>query len=298
MRWSADSHTIKLINDGINLVYRFEVNGKGKYLRMTHPNIRSFNELTAAIDFQLYLFTNHAPVCKPVPSQEGNYIETINQGDMLFLAHVTDEVPGDLMHFNHLRNDVFTIWGTALAKLHQAALNYKPARNLHFKTWKDLWNETSCYLPNENDAIKNVFQAINEWFSTLTPTADDFGLIHADHRTGNVLYDGNEVYIIDFDEPVYHWLAADITNPFLELPNKPFASWKPKFLCFIEGYRSILPFSDEQINQLPWFAQMKSLAIYLWCKNNWFEPFAPGGKPRERWLEELYKMALKPIFTY
>ena len=60
--------------------------------------------------------------------------------------------------------------------------------------------------------------------------------------------------------------------------------------------RFVETLDDEDLRSINWFTQMKSLGIYLWCKNNWCEPTAPGGKPRDQWLAELRHMALTPIF--
>ena len=291
--WNADDNSVILISNGINLVYRFEVNGLGKFLRMTHPNIRSYNESISAIDYQKHLFENAAPICKPVQSKSGNYIEEIIQDDLHFLAHVAEEVPGEIAHFEHEDAYFYQTWGQSLAKLHKAAKSYHPKANLHFKTWKDIWNENTTYLSAENAILKNKFNMMTEWLNTQNCTEINFGLTHGDHRPGNVLYDGKQVYIIDFDEPVYHWFIADIARPFLELSNRPFDEWKQKLDWFVHGYRSIYPINDKQLKDIHRFIQMKSIGIYLWCKNNWFEPTAPGGKPRNQWLEELEQIALK-----
>jgi len=33
-----------------------------------------------------------------------------------------------------------------------------------------------------------------------------------------------------------------------------------------DGYYTILPFDDEQVNHLAWFVRMKNLDRYLWMK--------------------------------
>jgi Ser/Thr protein kinase RdoA (MazF antagonist) len=296
--WGADDNSVKLVSDGINLVYRFEVNGAGKYLRVTHQKIRPQSDLAAAIDFQLFLCSHGSPICQPIPSNSGRYIEEVDQGDLKFLVHATNEVPGQVINLERTERSMYEAWGKSLAQIHLAASKYQPAPQHKYMTWQKLWKETAGYLINEDDDLKSAFQLIKNRFNELSANDGNFGLTHGDHRTGNVLYDGHEIHIIDFDEPVYHWYLADIAKPFLELPNTPFVEWQEKFEWFIHGYRTTFPISDEEINNLKWFTQMKSLDIYLWCKNNWFEPTAPGGKPRDQWLQELRQMALKPVFSF
>jgi Ser/Thr protein kinase RdoA (MazF antagonist) len=199
------------------------------------------------------------------------------------------------MDFKHKEKKVYTSWGNSLAQLHRASQMYQPKEYL-FKTWKDLWQETRDYAEHECQDIKKLYQEIDAWFTNHPITEINFGLTHGDHRPGNVLYDGQAIHIIDFDEPVYHWFISDIAMPFLDLCNKPYHEWKHLFEWFIEGYRSILPIEEEDLKCINWFTQMKSLGIYLWCKNEWSEATAPGGRPRDQWLAELRHMALTPIF--
>lgn len=293
--WVDGPSSLKLINNQINCVYRFEANNQGYYLRITHETIRSQQELLGSIDFQRHLLTHEAPICEAIPSKQGQWLEIIPQGELQFLVHVCLEVPGEIMHFDHVETTTYVQWGQALARLHQASKSYNPGNN-HFLTGEDLWQETRDYAMLDTDPeIQTIFHRIDDWFSTKQHT-DFYGLTHGDHRPGNVLYDGKKIYLIDFDEPVYYSFLADIALPFLDLYGKPFKSWKTKLDGFIEGYRRILPIPDDELNQLHWFTQMKSLNIYLWCKNNWFEPTAPGGKPRDVWLQELRHMALYSLF--
>ena len=294
--WVDKPINLRLINNQINCVYRFEYQNKGYYLRITHEKIRSFEDVAAAIDFQNHLFQKNAPVPQPVQSKHHRFIECIRQDELEFFVHVCFEVPGNIMHFNHTEKSTYHTWGKSLALLHLASQSYHPKENI-FKSWEDLWQETGDYAKQESPQIQYLHQQINAWFTKAPRTQSNFGLTHADHRQGNVLYDGQQVHIIDFDEPVYHWFMTDIARPLLDLCNEPQEKWKPLFDLYVEGYRSVLPISNDDLKALNWCVQMKSLDIYLWCKNNWFEETAPGGKSRDQWLSELKQMALTPLFN-
>lgn len=295
LHWVDKPINMQLINNQINCVYRFESNNEGYYLRITHEQIRPYKELRAALDFQNHLFLNAAPVCQAIKSRNGVFIEIVTQDELEFSTQICLEVPGNIIDFNDYHKEKYIKWGAALATLHRAAQSYAPNTH-HFRTWEDLWKETANYLPQEHQEIKDLHQQISIKFNQLTPSISNFGLTHGDHRPGNVLFDGNQVHVIDFDEPVYHWFMADIAKPFLDLCDRPYGNWKQLFDWYIEGYRTILPINEAELEQINWFTQMKSLDIYLWCKNNWKEPTAPGGKPRKLWLNELRQMALTPLF--
>ncbi|MGL5741065.1 MAG: hypothetical protein ACRCXC_00190 [Legionella sp.] len=147
LQWVDQPINLHLINNQINCVYRFESEGKGFYLRLSHEQIRPQKEFLAAIDFQRHLLLNDAPVCAIQISKNGRYIETVCQDELHFLAQVCHEVPGTIMHFNYQDKSTYYLWGQALARVHRAAKSYQ-AHEHQFKSWNDLWQETADYLPN------------------------------------------------------------------------------------------------------------------------------------------------------
>lgn len=295
--WAENPINLRLINNQINCVYRFEFKNKGYYLRLTHENIRSFAELEAAIRFQQHLFNNNAPVCPTVPSKGGRCIELVEQDGLSFYSHVCGEVPGKHIDFSNQNKELYLSWGRALAQLHKASKSFDP-ENHQYLSWSDLWGDTGKLIDNEPEEIKEVYEKISQFFNAFEANTENFGLTHGDHRPGNVLYHADKVSIIDFDEPVFHWFMADIVKPFLDLCQQPYKDWETIWHWYLEGYSGVLPIGQNILASANLFSQMKSLDIYLWCKNNWFEPTAPGGKPRDIWLRELEHMALNPLFNY
>jgi Ser/Thr protein kinase RdoA (MazF antagonist) len=295
--WEGDINSLKFISEGINLIYRFEVKGKGKILRVTHSTNRSHEELLAASDYQRHLFENNAPVGQPIKSIFFRYVEKINSGSEVLFARVVDEVPGQVMELQDTNKDLYRTWGNSLAKLHVAAKTYRPNRTFQFISWKDVWEEVYRYIQSEEQKIKSEYWTINNWFNDLSNDRDTYGLSHGDHRIGNVISDNKNIYIIDFDEPIYHWFIADIARPFIELCERSFCNWKEIFLWYLEGYQSILALDKKEFEYIPWFIRMKNLDMYLWTKNNWHHPIAPGGTPTDQWLHSRRKMIFEPLFV-
>jgi len=150
------------------------------------------------------------------------------------------------------------------------------------------------YIAFEKPEIQYIHQAIEQWLAQQTITNDDFGLIHGDLREANVICDGNTIHFIDFDEPVYHWWTQDIARAFLNIVNQDISVWKKPFTHFISGYRSVKDLPKQSLQQIPWFIKNKTLEIYLWTKNNWHDPVAPGGGSTEYWLSEMRGNILNP----
>lgn len=293
--WSDNPTNLKLINNQINCVYRFENKNQGYYLRITHKMIRTQSELEAAIFFQQYLYKNHVHVCPAILSKYSRLIETVKQDHLEFYAHVCLEMPGQPINFSSKNKEAYIAWGQAMAQLHQASTGFDP-ENHSFLSWHDLWVETGAKVELESPEINQAFNEISQFLNNLTVNKNNFGLIHGDHRVANVLAYRHKISIIDFDEPIYHWYMSDIVRPFLDLANQPYCNWENNWHWYLEGYNQIFPIEKTLLEAANWFVRMKSLSIYLWCKNHWYEPTAPGGKPRDIWLDELKNMVFTPLF--
>ena len=127
--------------------------------------------------------------------------------------------------------------------------------------------ETGRFAAAEEDIIQHEYQAIDAWVNNLSKNQHDFGLIHGSHQPGKIFYHGENIHLLDSDEPLYHWFHADIARPFLDLPPDKFYQWKIKAAWFLDGYYTIHSFAEDYIQSLPWFIRMKTMDEYLRLKN-------------------------------
>ncbi|RKS67958.1 Ser/Thr protein kinase RdoA (MazF antagonist) [Motilibacter peucedani] len=91
---------------------------------------------------------------------------------------------------------------------------------------------------------------------------DRFGLVHADMRLANLLVDGDDVTVIDFDDCGFSWYLYDLAASlsFIEhLPEAPelVAAW-------VDGYRSEAPLSDGDEAMLPTFVMLRRILLLAW----------------------------------
>lgn len=286
-RWDGTADSICLVNEGINLVYRFEQGGQGNYLRLTHAKLRSESELQAAIAYQRHLFEHGVPVCEPILSLNGLWVEPIEQGSELFLAHVCKEVSGKPMHFNHTNLELYKHWGIALGSLHRAALYYKPGKH-SYTSWENSLEELHGYAQHESQALQDTLNNVTKFFNERKKTSKNYGLTHGDHREGNVLTDNKQVHFIDFDLPSINWFTEDLFRPFFDSIIHDQTNWQNKLKPYLEGYFSILPENSVDLSAFSWQIKMKCLEIYLWTKHNWSDESAPGGNSTALWLKQIY----------
>ena len=287
--WQADSDSLKLVNRGINVVYRFNGNGQSYYLKLTHANLKSRATLEANWDFLQHLANSGAPVSAPVPAADGQKVVAVLQGKDTFLATVTQAMSGNLLPEEMLPDKTFSAWGRALAQLHDAATTFQPADPDLFPAWLDIWVGIHKLIEPDDHAALNEFEQISAWFRDISKDTQNFGLTHADFRAGNMLAHAGHITIIDFDEPVWHWYPADMARPFLELAEYAIADRRNALSRFVRGYRSTRPLDEFWVESLSWFMRMKTLDIYAWSAAHWD---ARQDLTRKEWLAGFqYKFA-------
>jgi Ser/Thr protein kinase RdoA (MazF antagonist) len=294
--WGADRGSVELVGRGANVVFRFEAEGAGRFLRITHAELRGRAELTSALDFLRHLCRSRVAVCAPVPSRGGRLIEELRQGDDLFLGSVVAEVPGRPIETAPPEAEAFEALGQTLGQLHRAAACYAPGPERQFLHWERLWSDVAARLAPDDAPARSEFRRIDAWVRQLPRGTGDFGLTHGDLNTGNLRWDGRRVHVIDFDEPVYHWFAADVARPFRELTQRPVAERQSALDSLLRGYRAVRPFDDSWEAELPRFMRMKDLDIYAWASDgeSWHGPVLPGGDRRDEVIAQLRERFADP----
>lgn len=285
--WCKNVNKVKLVSKGINLVYSFMKVDCKYYLRLTHADLRLKKELEAAIAYQKHLFEHEAPICKPIKSLNNLWFESIWQGEEEFIAHVCKEVPGQPITFEYNNLNLYATWGVALGKLHKAALLYN-CKKYNYTSWEESITEMEGYAKNEENAVKDSLRNVSQFLKNRKKTSVNYGLTHGDHREGNVLTDGRQIHIIDFDLPSHNWFTEDVFRPFFDSIINDKLSFLDKINPYLDGYLSIMPKDSIDLEAFPWQIQMKCLEIYLWTKNNWSDESAPGGNNTREWLNNIY----------
>ena len=233
-KWGQKIQHIHLVNEGINLVYCYELHQQKYYLRLTHAKLRSPKELEAALMYQRHLFEHDAPVCEPMLSQNGLWFESVWQGDEEFLAHVCKEVPGEPIHSDYPAL-LYETWGQALGQLHAATASYDFSR-YQYATWSKSIEEMEAYITHESLEIKNALDSVSTCMNARPQSNQNYGLTHGDHREGNVLTDGKQLHLIDFDLPSINWFTEDLFRPFFDAIVHNRTNWQDKMKPYLEGY--------------------------------------------------------------
>jgi Ser/Thr protein kinase RdoA (MazF antagonist) len=91
---------------------------------------------------------------------------------------------------------------------------------------------------------------------------DRFGLIHADVRLANLLADGDDIQVIDFDDCGFGWFMFDLATAVSFIEHDP----RVPELCdaWVSGYRRVLPLPEADVTEIPTFVLLRRLQLVAW----------------------------------
>ncbi|MBT8080755.1 MAG: phosphotransferase, partial [Gammaproteobacteria bacterium] len=127
--------------------------------------------------------------------------------------------------------------------------------------WGRFW-EHPALTESQRDLLLRARDELRVALSAYGETAENFSLIHADFTPDNVICNGDDLVIIDFDDAGFGWHMYDIASALIEYRfDRDFESLQSVFL---DGYRKRRPLPKQDIDLLPEFALVRGMAIIGW----------------------------------
>ena len=167
----------------------------------------------------------------------------------------------------------FGLLGAVTARLHAHARTWRPPPGFTRFAWDydgafgaearwGRWQDGIAVGPEEREVLGRLDETLRRRLAAFGSGARRYGLVHADLRLANLLVEGDETYLIDFDDCGWGWFLYDFgaaVSFFEHDPRIPelMAAW-------VRGYRTVedLPAADEA--ELPTFVLMRRLLLVAW----------------------------------
>jgi Ser/Thr protein kinase RdoA (MazF antagonist) len=267
--------TVTLLNVSENATYRLDSrDGRRIVLRVHrtgyHTREAIHSELTWVRSLREEGIVSTPPV---VLTPDGRDIITVvhPEGEERFVVGF-EWMEGVHPPENRLVDD-FAQLGAITARLHGHGKSWQPPAGFTRFTWDydtalgshghwGRWQDGLGVGPAELDVLGRCSELIGRRLAAFGKGPDRFGLVHADMRLANLLVDGPDVGVIDFDDCGFSWYLYDLGSSlsFIEhLPVVPelIDSWKA-------GYRTVAPLSPEEEAELPTFVMLRRLLLVAW----------------------------------
>jgi Ser/Thr protein kinase RdoA (MazF antagonist) len=275
--WGFDGNDLTHVRNSLNVTYRFESEGEGRYLRLSHTSYHSREQIAVELEFIRLATEEGVPVCQPLPSLSGKLIEVVPAPVGEYYCVVFRQLPGERpTPQTELTQELFTSWGETLALLHRTVDRHDPGPNRLRRSWRDVLSHFASWMPYSEVEGHRELNQIADHLDTLPTDQGDYGLIHGDLHWRNMTWDGHRVYPFDFDDAQYGWYIWDFAAALWSFGHGGMNDVKQYLQQMLEGYRANRSFDDRWIEELPWFLRLRNVELLGWLL----------AKPEQQQIEE------------
>lgn len=136
--------------------------------------------------------------------------------------------------------------------------------------WGD-WRKAPL-MEEHFELYQQLDQLLRKRLAAYGKSTDRYGLIHADMRLANLLIDGNQTKLIDFDDCGYCWFLYDFAAAISFMEDSPQvpalkAAW-------VTGYREFRSLSAEDEAEMETMIMLRRMALTAWIGSHLSSPFA------------------------
>lgn len=261
-KWGYDPGSVYYFRASANFLFVFKREGENYFLRFTDATEKSMAHLESEMQILESLRNEPVKVALPVASRGGNLIEVTETSAGTFYAVVFEALPGNQFEVEDLGMNDFYQWGKELGKLHNIFKLLPADIKTERITFRDQLSVAKESLPLTETAPSRELSVLQEWMETLEINEENFGLIHYDFELDNQRWQNGEIGILDFDDCMNHWYAADIAFALRDLLKTETDLTNPKVLEFINGYLSEFPLTPKMVKELPMFIRLHNLLTF------------------------------------
>ena len=177
-------------------------------------------------------------------------------------------------------SDLYKSLGKVVAKFHKATIAWavpKDFKRHSFDTdgflgskpfWGRFW-EAQNTTTSEREKLTLIRNNITETLSKLPKDINSFGMIHADLHSQNVLIQGENLSVIDFDDSGFGWYGFDLAVAIWDRLDFTATGchFDIAYKSLTKGYLEERPKAIDIIEIIPVFLLMRTLMIIRWIED-------------------------------
>jgi Ser/Thr protein kinase RdoA (MazF antagonist) len=292
------------LNSYENRVYDVEIeDADGRRLRRVikfyRPGRWSREQILEEHQFIADLAENEVPAIGPVPFPDGSTLASTADGiHYTLFPRVGGRAPEE-MSAEQLRR-----MGRLLARLHSTGLRRQaPHRIVLDHRSYGLQNleflEQGGWLPLEvrqgyRDVVQKICALSEPFFTRLRPQR-----LHGDCHLGNLLWNDQGPFFLDFDDMVNGPAVQDL---WLMLPGRPGSDpvAREQLELLLEGYESLMDFDRSQIRWIEALRALRFVHYAAWIARRWKDPAFPAAFPQfntpRYWQDQLADLRVQLEF--
>jgi len=294
--WGMTGATYSLITARENAVFKVGKGHNTVAMRLHRKGYRSDQELLSELNWMAAVARGHIPVPAPVNSASGEILHTIDGVQVDVLSWMNgSSVENALKDRDQTgRSALFHAIGRQMARLHEVSDAWTPPEDFVRCSWDaaglvgeaPLWDrfwDNPALSDEERNLLLDVREKARSELASIGCRLD-YGLIHADLVSLNIMVDGDEIQFIDFDDGGYGFRSFEIATALLKYLDKP--DFMLLRAALIEGYRSVRLID---LSSLDLFLVLRAATYVGWNMTRMTEDGA--GNRNVRFIEKTCRLA-------
>ena len=271
-----DGAKVTLINVSENVTYRIESNGHLSILRVHRAAYHTKRGIEQELAWSKAL-SDDGKVLAPSPIRgvNGELVQEVQSTDLSERRFMVmfEFVKGRQPEENEDLVERFERLGAIAARTHIHSQNWfkptpfeRPLWNTEAllgskSNWGD-WRDAPNVTPVIREVLEQVEALLFLRLDAFGRGNDRYGLIHADMRLANLLIDGENTWLIDFDDCGLGWFLYDFATSISFIENHPQVPALRQ--AWIKGYRTVRPLSDSEDQEIDTFIMLRRMALLAW----------------------------------
>ncbi|WP_042169507.1 phosphotransferase enzyme family protein [Paenibacillus gorillae] len=265
--YDVEWKSIRFIQLSDTITYKVETDTETSYLLRIHSDRWSEAEIRSELALlQALSKSEDLNVPEGLASRNGSYVVEIDTEAGYRRPYVTmmKWIEGEHGSGGFTDNCVYNI-GVMMGRLHEAAARFVPPSDFARPAWGadsfsremvKLEQYYSCFLSEEAwGKYQKAAEKVLSELAVMQQTEHNYGLVHGDLHTGNIVFSGDEPRPIDFGRCGYGYYLYDVASTLLEL--YPKHRW-----ALIQGYESVRKLEAGYVRQLECFFIMCMIGNY------------------------------------
>ncbi len=190
--------------------------------------------------------------------------------------------------------------GAITAKLHLHSMSWNKDQHLPRFHWdlEDLfgegarwgdWSLNTELTPEQRELFGQTVEIGRGRLLDYGKSSDRYGLIHSDLNINNILIQGDQVKVLDFDDCGYGWFLYDLSTAVLEYDD----TLEEMIQAWLEGYETVRLLSEKDKAEIDTFVILRKIVRMGWIATHSDNDTVK--RVTSRYYEETEKLAEKYV---
>lgn len=285
--WSLpDGLDVELVSLSENETYRIDAaDGRSWALRVHRPGYHGRTAIRSELAWLTALRAEGVVTTpQPIRGRDGDFLQSLPRPnaarrDAVLFEWETGLEPGidDALHQH------FEKLGEIAARMHRHVRRWRRPHWFRRLTWDvettigvrphwGRWQDGIAVDEARRALFGETVEAIRRRLTGYGKGPDRFGLVHSDLRLANLLVDGDQVKILDFDDCGFSWFMYDAAAPVSFFEDR--AEVPALIEQWLAGYRRIADLPQADANEIPTFVMLRRLLLVAWIGSHSETDFA------------------------